>query len=129
MVSSSPPLSGFLIAFSRKAFQSRRKWHFNLGEKCPSTLRLLLVGSLDPTVEWYSFRDMLFTTTWTLHPPLGFIVRGSSRREPPWPKGRRRLLEWRFGLIQLLCQMDTPRQLPLTECDGSDHTKSSFTFE
>ncbi|KAL4272045.1 hypothetical protein GQ457_13G026550 [Hibiscus cannabinus] len=67
--------------------------------------------------------------TWALHPPLGFIVRGSSHREPPWQKGHREVLEWGFGLIQFLCQMGTPRKLPLTECDGNDHTESSFTFE
>ncbi|KAL4353556.1 hypothetical protein GQ457_06G027230 [Hibiscus cannabinus] len=79
--------------FFEKAFQSRRKWPFNLDEKWPSTLRLPLVGSLDPTVGWCSFQDMLFTTAWALHPPLGFIVRGSSRRESPWPKGHCGLLE------------------------------------
>ncbi|KAL4301917.1 hypothetical protein GQ457_10G010880 [Hibiscus cannabinus] len=72
-----------------KAFQSRRKWPFNLGEKWPSTLRLPLVGSLDLTVGWCSFRDMLFTAAWALHPPLGFIVRGSSHRKSPWRKGHR----------------------------------------
>ncbi|KAL4285421.1 hypothetical protein GQ457_16G009090 [Hibiscus cannabinus] len=36
---------------------------------------------------------MLFTAAWALHPPLGFIVRSSSRREPPWPKGRRRSID------------------------------------
>ncbi|KAL4318289.1 hypothetical protein GQ457_18G016550 [Hibiscus cannabinus] len=49
------------------------------------------VGSLDLTVGWCSFRDMLFTAAWALHPPLGFIVRGSSRQELPWPKGEERL--------------------------------------
>ncbi|KAL4310437.1 hypothetical protein GQ457_01G007680 [Hibiscus cannabinus] len=95
MISSPPPLSGCRITFSRRPF--------NLGEKWPSTLRIPLVRSSDSTVGWCSFQNMIFTAAWALHPPLGFIVRGSSRREPPWPKGRRGLLEWGFGLIQFLC--------------------------
>ncbi|KAL4376933.1 hypothetical protein GQ457_02G012500 [Hibiscus cannabinus] len=81
--------------FFEKAFQSRRKW--------PSTLRLPLVRSLDSTVGWCLFQNMIFTAAWALHPRLGFIVSGSSRQEPPWLKGHRGLLEWGFGLIQFLC--------------------------